>query len=254
MVSSPRSRALRIKAYTDAKTAARLVRTFGGESKKLAAAQWNKELARELTPLRVRGRLIVYSEKEVWQKHADAFPGVARLLIPASMAFGTGSHPTTAGCLRLLSDEAVQLAEVRGGWQLADLGTGSGILALAARQFGARRVEAYDYDPLCVREVRRNSRLNRLELDEVAEMDVLHWKPARKFDLLTANLFSDTLIAAAPRLAAALRAGGALVYSGVLREQLGEVQTAFRRAGLWPEKQNPRGKWVFGLARKLKGK
>jgi ribosomal protein L11 methyltransferase len=89
-------------------------------------------------------------------------------------------------------------------------------------------------------------------LDEVAELDVLHWKPARKFDLLTANLFSDTLILAAPRLARALRVGGALIFSGVLREQFAEVEEAFRRVGLLLEEHNPRGKWVFGLARKVK--
>lgn len=251
MVSSPRSRALRIKAYTNARTAAKLVRTFGGESRRLEAAQWNKELARELTPLNVRGRLVVYSEEKPWAEHRENFPRARRLLIPASMAFGTGSHPTTAGCLRLLCDEAEALRRTHPcGWRLADLGTGSGILALAGKAFGAAAVEAYDYDPLCIREARRNARRNQLKLDRLEVADVLHWKPEKRFDLLTANLFSDTLIAAAPRLAQALQPGAALIYSGVLREQLAEVQTALAAVGLQAEWHSPRGKWVFARARR----
>lgn len=251
MVSSPRSRALRIKAYTDATTARKLARVFGGEVRRLERAQWNRELARELTPLRVRGRLVVYSEAEPWKAHRLRTPDIPALHIPASMAFGTGSHPTTAGCLRLLADETERLRQSgQDSWRQADLGTGSGILALAGRVFGAGHVEALDYDPLCLRETRRNARTNRLQLDALELVDVLHWQPPEPFDLLTANLFSDTLIAAAPRLAAALQPSAALIYSGVLREQLAEVHTAFQRAGLRPEWHNARGKWIFGLARK----
>lgn len=255
MVSSPGSRALRLRAFTDARTARKLVNYFGGQARVLAKAQWNKELARELKPLRVRGRLIVFSEEKPWQEHKAKEGTCPALLIPASMAFGTGSHPTTAGCLRLLCDEAWRCAETGGpaGWRQVDLGTGSGILALAGRIFGAGRVEAYDYDPVCVREAKRNARLNRLRLDRVEVQDVLHWTPTDPVEILTANLFSDTLIAAAPRLAAALIPGGALIFSGVLREQLAEVLRSFRRAGLRPAWHNPRGKWVFGLARRTAG-
>jgi len=248
LISNPPSRALRIRAYTDGKTGRKLQRYFGGQLKKLAKSEWNGELQRELRPLRVRGKLIIYSDKERWKEHQKFRKAPPALWIPASMAFGTGSHPTTAGCLRLLADEAARLSPHP--WRLADLGTGSGILAIAGKALGANKVVALDYDPVCVRETKSNARANRMELDEICEGDVNQWKPCGHFDVLSANLFSTTLITAAGRLASALKKGGALIFSGVLREQLLEVCSALKENQIEVLWTNPRGKWVFGLARK----
>jgi len=164
------------------------------------------------------------------------------------MAFGTGSHPTTAGCLRLLAD--VASSRPAGLWHQADLGAGSGILALAGKIFGAGTVEAIDYDRICLREVRRNAKLNRLRLDHMEVGDVHAWVPQRPCHVITANLFSDTLISSGPRLARALAPGGLLIFSGVLREQLGAVLDALQQTGLQRGFFNPRGKWVFGILHK----
>ena len=249
LLSSPGSRALRIKAYTNATTAKKLTRYFGGSAKKLDVAEWNKELHRETTPLRVRGRLIIFSEKDPWNVHRKAGDTPPSLLIPASMAFGTGSHPTTAGCLRLLADEA-QLLNGK-NWHLADLGTGSGILALAAKKLGAEIAHAFDYDAVCVKIARLNAKTNRLLLEEIKELDVHDWKPEMRYDIVSANLFSNTLISAAGILADAIKPGGMLIFSGVLREQLPEVSAALTKAGFASPLNNPRGKWVFGKAEKI---
>lgn len=248
MLSSPGSRALRIRAYTDASTAKKLAGYFGGSIRKLPAREWNKELARELTPVNARGRLVVFSEKTALAAHKAKGNRPPGMLIPASMAFGTGSHPTTAGCLRFLADVAGELTA--GEWSSADLGTGSGILAIAAKRLGAGKVFAYDYDPVCVRTAKTNARLNREKLEEIQELDVHDWKPKQSFEVVTANLFSNTLISAAPVIAGAVKPGGVLIFSGVLRDQLEAVREALEKSGLRLDRHNPRGRWVFGLCRK----
>lgn len=250
MLTRPGSRALRIRAYVDGRTGKKLLGYFGGSLRRLSAVEMNRELARECKPLRVRNCLVVFSEEAPWKNHRRVRAARPALLIPPSMAFGTGSHPTTAGCLRMLSDVTKQLAP--GKWHQADLGTGSGILALAGKILGSGSVEAIDYDPVCLREVRRNCRINQVELESLFELDVHRWRPMQPCDVITANLFSDTLISARDVLAGALAPGGSLIFSGVLRDQSDGVFRAFEECGLnWCD-SNRRGKWVFGRFAKPK--
>lgn len=248
LLSRPGSRSLRIRAYVDARTAKKLHSYFGGSLRKLSDKDWNKELERERRPLRVRDRLVVFSEEAPWKKHRACATPRLHLLIPPSMAFGTGSHPTTAGCLRLLADVTRSLP--KGTWHQADLGTGSGILALAGKLFGSGSVEAIDYDPVCLRELRRNARLNRIKIDNLSVCDVHRWKSVAPCEIITANLFSDTLISSADVLAGALAANGAIIFSGVLREQLNPVLEAFSTHGLQQLNISRRGKWVFGMLKR----
>lgn len=246
MLSSPGSRALRLRAYVDASTGQRLVRAFGGEVRRLKKEEWNRELAREIRPLPVRDRLMVFSEKADWEAHRQQPGARPSLWIPASMAFGTGSHPTTAGCLRRLCDASRFLSP--GKWHLGDLGAGSGILALAGLRLRAASAEVIDYDPICLREIRRNARANKLRLQRAEVQDVHRWQPWQPCDIITANLFSDTLISAASAIVGGLRPGGTLIFSGVLRPQLPEVLDALTCNGLRDFSYSPRGKWVVGSA------
>jgi ribosomal protein L11 methylase PrmA len=86
------------------------------------------------------------------------------------------------------------------GWSLVDLGTGSGILALAAKCFGAKRVLAVDLDPTAISTTKTNARLNKIDKVDFQLGDVRRWKPARKIDIVTANLFSEILIRILPKL------------------------------------------------------
>jgi ribosomal protein L11 methyltransferase len=138
-------------------------------------------------------------------------------------------------------------AKITGPWEALDLGTGTGILALAARLLGAARCDAWDYDPACVRAARQNARLNRLRNVPVARVDVTAWTPARQWDLVTANLYSDMLLKVSAGIAAAVKPGGRLILSGMLAPQAAETLAAFRARGLDFKRVVKKGKWVTAL-------
>jgi ribosomal protein L11 methyltransferase len=173
------------------------------------------------------------------------------LRIAGAMAFGTGEHATTAACLRFLRDEASRLDR---GWTARDIGTGSGILAIAAGKLGATRVEAFDHDPLAVRAARANARRNHCRRSHFSEQDLLRWKPARRHPVVMANVFSEILRRAARQITAAVAPGGALILSGILRIQEKETLTTFTARGLALEKAARRGKWVTLQLRSHPGK
>src|SRR2546421_7495138 len=176
----------------------RLVNQFGGRIEKLPR-DWLKRFSRHKTkPIKVGGR---------------------SLIIPAGIAFGTGEHATTSMSLRLLEKLT---RKWKPGWSVVDLGTGSGILALAAKRLGAARVIGIDNDPIAISTAKQNARLNRIRGVQFRVADVRRWKFPRKVDLIAANLFSELLIEILPKLKAARW----LILSGILREQERDVRRA----------------------------
>ncbi|MEQ1853165.1 MAG: 50S ribosomal protein L11 methyltransferase [Chthoniobacteraceae bacterium] len=249
LIERPGSRALRIEGHQLRRAdAERLVREFGGTvrvSKPMTAREIEPEAR---APLRVRGRLLVVSSEKERAAATKGHPGVPVLLVPAGMAFGTGEHATTATCLRLLADVAAALRE--GIWDALDLGTGTGILALAARRLGAREVEAGDFDATAIRVARENAAANAIR-GIVFRRAARHFNTsARRWRVVMANLFSTILVEAAPRIAAAIEKGGWLILSGILNAQGGEVIAAFEREGCRFERVVRKGKWTTCLARR----
>ena len=186
-------------------------------------------------PLRIGKRLIVT---------AQAIPGSSttpHLIIPTGAAFGTGEHVTTALSLRLLEQISRPLGR---DWNLADLGTGSGILALGARLFGANRVIGVDNDPLAISTAKENARRNGLAGVKFEVGDVLEWRPPWQVSIVTANLFSELLIQVLPGLKRYLAAPGWLIASGILRLQERSVIRALRQNGMGAVDVRRRGKWI----------
>lgn len=239
------AKTIRLEAFQLTKAQAeRLKKNFGGT---VAVQKMPRAVAEAVTkPIRVREKLIIVGTERERAALAKAEPGRAVLLIPAGMAFGTGDHDTTATCLRFVADISDEFSGQK--WEMLDLGTGSGILALAGRALGARKVEASDFDPHAVRTAKENVQLNSLRGVVVKKSDVRDWQPARTWEVVAANLFSDLLQEVAPKIAAAVAPGGRLVFSGILRKQEGEVVAAFRKAGLLIERVVRKGKWVSGRA------
>ncbi len=232
----PQGDRIRVELYNlrEAEAAA-LVGKFGGRARRQAGLAEQLAARAPRAPIRIRRRLTSLDEEAPLP--ADA---TGRLHIPAGMAFGTGDHATTASCLRLLADSAAG----RKKWSMLDLGTGSGILALAARSLGAAPVAALDYDADAVRVARENAARNRLEDIAFSQGDVTAWKPRRKFDVVAANLFAQVLIEAAPAIARAVRPAGRLILSGILRAQEEETVSVFEDLGLKPHRTVRRGKWI----------
>jgi ribosomal protein L11 methyltransferase len=224
----------------------RLLNAFGGE----VHVQNNAMAVLSCRPrpaIHIRGKLlIVATERERRQLRA----GRAQILtIPAGMAFGTGDHATTATCLRLLADAS---DEFRGSpWDMLDLGTGTGILAIAGRMLGARTVLGVDADPDAVRIAQQNVRGNGVNAVRIRKLDVRNWSPVSTWQVVVANLYSGILIEVAPGIAAAISPGGRLIFSGLLREQESAAVKAFTAAGVRVERIIRKGKWVSGLGRRL---
>ena len=245
VIEFPNAPKIRVEAHgLSRKEADDLVEMFGGQARE---AKWvTAENPPLRPPIRIREKLLVVSTEE---ERDEAVPQKASrkvLFVPAGMAFGTGEHDTTVTCLRLLTDVSEQLAGST--WEALDLGTGTGILGIAARALGAKRVEAGDFDPHAVRTAKENVKVNATDKVIVKKMDVRKWEPSRTWDVVMANLFSGLLVEVAHKIAQATAPEGRLIFSGVLREQEAEVVEAFEQNGFEIDRIVRKGKWVAGLA------
>ena len=219
-----------------------LLNEFGGRVDALPR-NWLKRFARaESKPIKVGKRLLVSSVGGSLASRLSRHTRRSHIVIPASLAFGTGEHATTATSLRLLE----QLTRCwNAGWSLADLGSGSGILALAGKCFGAGQVIGIDNDPAAISVAKSNARLNKIRGTAFQLGDVLKWNPTQKNDVITANLYTDLLIEILPKL----RGAGWLILSGILRSQREELLSALQRNHLEVISSKQRGKWIAILAR-----
>lgn len=203
---------------------------------------WVAHVRRELAPVEA-GRFFVHGSHD-----ADRVPpGRIALLIEAAMAFGTGHHGTTLGCLRAID----RLGEVGFAPRaIADLGCGTAVLAMAAARLWpqARRVIASDIDPVAVEVAEANLRANGLE-DRVdclvaAGFDAPAIRAAAPFDLILANILKGPLLLLAPDMARHLGPGGIAILSGLLNEQADEVAQACADAGLDLALREDIGDWT----------
>ena len=149
--------------------------------------------------------------------------------------------------LRLLE----QISRVwEAGWSLLDYGTGSGILALAAKRFGAGTVVGIDVDPKAVSIARQNARLNKIRGIDFRRFDVRKGTVEGDFHVVTANIFAELLIDTTPRIARQLKHAGFAILSGILRGQERHVVRALRASDFVVRIARRRGKWVVLLAQK----
>ncbi len=243
-----------ISVYTasreDAET---LLSRFGGSIESLSPAQWQPAPGSgEAMLLRVRDSLIVTGSEDpsVIEGLAEKHPGRFILSFPPQLAFGTGSHPTTAGCLRFLVD----FSKTRQGrsWSVLDLGCGSGILAIAAAKLGAAGVVAVENDGMALIYARENAErhgvADRIEFIEGDAIALMEGEAENPYDLIAANLFSDLLEVLFPRFPTHLAPDGELILSGFLATQADSIAKHAAAAGLPLAATVKRGKWMAGRA------
>jgi len=232
---------VRLEAYLpDVSVGRELLDHYGGKLRK-ASASWSAAGVPS-EPLRIGGKLWIVPEAAKNLGEKDSSPGGRpSLFIPAGMAFGTGRHATTGMVLR----EMVTIPDWRKS-RVLDIGTGSGILSLAARRLGATRIWALDTDPAALAVARRNEEANFASAAiRWVEADLARWRGRGTFDRILANLYLTPLLQGAARLAAWLAPHGVLLVSGLLREQAPEIEARFVREGLLLQGKKRRGKWTM---------
>ena len=225
-------------------------RLFGSDPpdlaiEKLPETDWVAESQRGLEPVRA-GRFHVRTPDHPRSQE----PGVVDFSIPASQAFGTGQHETTAGCLAMLDEMKRRGVVVR---NCADIGTGTGLLAFAALALWPYALAtATDLDPVCANVVIENAALNGVVpganpgqvLVVIADgMDHALIEARAPFDLVMANILAGPLIELAPSFADALEPGGHLILAGLLATQEREVRAACFLAGLRLAARLTNGDW-----------
>jgi ribosomal protein L11 methyltransferase len=197
---------------------------------------WSESWKRHFKPVAIGRALLI---KPSWVRPPPRKDQAVVILDPG-LSFGTGQHATTAFCLH----QIVAVVRDRRNHRLPgtvtpksflDIGTGSGILAIAAAKLGYQPVRALDFDPEAVRVARANARVNQTgQKIKIVRGNVtgLPLRPALKYDLVCANLISNLLIAERRRIVAQMNRGGILVLAGILRSEFEEVQQAYENSGL----------------------
>jgi ribosomal protein L11 methyltransferase len=194
---------------------------------------WTEGWKKGYAPQRI-GRLLVVPS---WLQ-PELEDGDVVLRLDPGMAFGTGLHPTTRGCLQLL--QRLEPIPPR----VLDVGSGSGILGIAALALGAAHVDALDTDPVAVEATLANAERNGMAGRIAATAASLGADVAEPYPLVLANLVAAVLIELALRLAAHTAAGGTLLASGIIAERADEVLTALSAAGFTLVERLDDGEWV----------
>lgn len=199
---------------------------------------WAEAWKAHYHPLRIGRRLLI---RPLWAE-ADLQPGDVEIALDPGMAFGTGTHPTTQLCLEALEDR------MQPGLRVLDLGSGSGILAIAAAKLGAASVLALDIDPIAVTSGQENVAQNQVADKITVQQGSLESlvTSARRFDLIVVNILAKIITAMCDQhLGDVVRPGGTALFSGIIEDQADDVEVALRKTGLEPTARRQQGDWVL---------
>ncbi len=212
----------------------------------LPETDWVAHVRRELAPVEA-GRFFVYGSHDAEDVPQDRIP----LLIEAAMAFGTGHHGTTLGCLQALDKLISEGFEAE---NVADIGCGTAVLAMAAARVWNGTFLASDIDQVAVEVAEANLRANGMDgavrCIEAAGFDHPELRESAPFDLIFANILKGPLVALAPEMIANLRPGGHAILSGILNEQAESVISVYSQNGANPVTSDEIGEWTTIVLRK----
>jgi len=207
--------------------------------KRLPRKNWAQSWKRHFRPIDIGGKLLV---KPGWSRRR-ARPGQRVVILDPGLSFGTGHHPTTLFCL----EQRARCRRPGARQSFLDIGTGSGILAIAAAKLGYDPVAAFDCDPEAVRVSRQNLRRNRVRVrlgrGDVARAPRL---ARRRYDVVCANLTCELLLAQANPIRRLLNPAGKLVVAGVLGREFQKIRKKFDRCHLTLEKSRVDKEWKSG--------
>ena len=216
-----------IEARMEAAGIAYTVETEGVEQE-----DWQNGWRKYYHPLEIGRRLAVVPS---WQEYDT---DRVKLLLDPGLAFGTGGHETTSLCLEAL-DELVA-----GGERVLDIGTGSGILAIAALKLEAASAEGVDIDPVAVRTAVENAALNGVESRFRGLVGDLSDQASGTYQIVTANIVANAIISLSPAVPGLLADGGHFIASGIIDTRADEVEAALKAAGLAVKERKEKRGWV----------
>ncbi len=228
-----------------------LAESFGGatgefvEATEITDCGWAETWKEHFKPSRLGRRITV---KPSWETY-DPSPGEVVLTIDPGQAFGTGTHETTRMCLRFIEDVFDAPPPPQ---SVLDLGTGTGILGIAAAMLGARRVLGIDVDPKAVETAAENARINGVAGRFEAAVTPLA-RLEETFDLVAANVLAEILADLRDEVAARCAPGGAILLSGILSEKAAWVAREYADAGWHVAARRDEGQWSALLLRREGG-
>ncbi|MDX9714532.1 MAG: 50S ribosomal protein L11 methyltransferase [Dissulfurispiraceae bacterium] len=209
----------------------------------LPDTDWNEEWKKSFFPINIGKKLVITPP---WLKRDQG--NRIEVIVDPAMAFGTGHHETTARCLQLIENlsECLQMSS------FLDLGTGTGILSIAASKLGCKRVVAVDNDTAAIEAAEKNIANNKL--DNIALITGTIDNTSGEFELIAANIISETLILMAEKIIQRLSPGGSLILSGMISGQEDDVLTKYINSALKLSEIFYDGKWATLLMRKTSPK
>ena len=193
---------------------------YTSETEGVEQEDWQNGWRKYYHPMDVGQRLAVVPS---WQDYETSR---VKLILDPGLAFGTGGHETTNLCLEVLD------ARVRGGERVLDIGTSSGILAIAALKLGAAVAEGVDIDPVAVRTAGENAALNGVADKLTVLVGDLSDKASGKYDIITANIVANAIMALAPAVPGLMADDAVFIASGIIDSRKDEVIAALKAAGL----------------------
>jgi ribosomal protein L11 methyltransferase len=209
--------------------------------KKLPRENWAHSWKRHFKPMEIGAHLLI---KPGWSRRR-ARPGQRVILLDPGLSFGTGHHATTSFCLEQLA--ACRRRGLRQSF--LDIGTGSGLLAIAAAKLGYSPVEAFDFDPESIRVSRQNVKKNRVQHrvhPRRLDLTKLPARSRRRWDIICANLMADLLLAESKKICARLNPGGQLVVAGILKSEFHRIRDTFVTLGLTLAESRVEREWQSG--------
>ena len=193
---------------------------YTSETEGVEQEDWQNGWRKYYHPMDVGQRLAVVPS---WQDYETSR---VKLILDPGLAFGTGGHETTNLCLEVLDER------VRGGERVLDIGTGSGILAIAALKLGAAVAEGVDIDPVAVRTAGENAALNSVADKLTVLVGDLSDKASGRYDIITANIVANAIMALAPAVPGLMADDAVFIASGIIDSRKDEVIAALEAAGL----------------------
>lgn len=212
-------------------------------ARKVKPEDWSESWKRHFKPIEIGDKLLI---KPSWSRRKPQ-KGAAVVILDPGLSFGTGQHPTTSFCLEELASARAKATPQ----SFLDIGTGTGVLAIAAEKLGYEPVTGFDFDPVAVRVAKENGDVNRCGIAQFKEQDLLKLavQTKEKHDVICANLIYDILLEGQKRIVNRLKNSGVLILAGILTTQFPQILQSYESIGMKLIRKKELGEWTSGSFR-----